>query len=351
MTVEREAGSLSPASGGTRRWTILQQLLLSPELTAVAGTIAVFAFFAINAGHSGFLTFAGTRNYLEVAAEIGIIAVPVTLLLIAGEFDLSVGVMVGATGVVIAYCVTSLGWPLWASLVAGLCLAALIATINALVVVWMGIPSFLVTLASMFIIKGATLAGTMLALQTTQIFQIKEALAGDWLLPLFGRSVWGLNVSIAWWVGLSVLAAYVLGNTRFGNWIYASGGDREAALKMGVPVNAVKITLYIATSMSAALVATLSMMLVNQMEAGQGEGKEFEAVTAAVIGGAAIGGGFGSPIGTLFGALMFGMVSQGFFYTSIDDNWFYAFVGAILLAAVAINKYVRQAASRPGRRS
>jgi simple sugar transport system permease protein len=325
--------------------------MLSPELTAVAGTIVVFAFFAFNAGGNGFLTFAGTRNYLEVAGEIGIIAVPVTLLLIAGEFDLSVGVMIGATGVAVAYTATVFGWPLWACLLVGLTVAGAVGLINGLVVVRMGIPSFLVTLASMFMVKGVTLAVTMLLIETTQIFRVKTALKGDFLLPLFGGTIWGLDISIVWWIGLTLLAAYVLSNTRFGNWIYASGGDREAALKMGVPVGVVKVSLYVATSMSATLVAVLSMMLVDQAEATQGGGKEFEAVTAAVIGGAAITGGFGSPIGSFFGALMFGMVSQGFFYTDIDDNWFYGFVGAILLVAVAINKYVRQAAARPTRRS
>jgi simple sugar transport system permease protein len=335
--------------GRRRSWGGFRTIVLSPELTAVAGTVAVFLFFAWNAGDNGFLTFLGTRNYLDVAATIGIVAIPVTLLLIAGEFDLSVGVTIGATGIAIAYPIVFLGWPLWASLLCGAALAAAVGLANGLVVVRMGIPSFLVTLASMFIIKGVALAVTLLAVDASQIFRVKSTLKGDPLLPLFSGSIFGFHTSLAWWIALTVVAAYVLGNTRFGNWIYASGGDREAALKMGVPVGRVKISLYMLTSLSSALVATLSMMVVDQAEVIQGAGKEFEAVTAAVIGGAAITGGFGSPIGTFFGALMFGMVSQGFFYTDIDDNWFYAFVGGILLLAVAVNKYVRQAAMRPGR--
>jgi simple sugar transport system permease protein len=185
---------------------------------------------------------------------------------------------------------------------------------------------------------------------TSQIFNVKTGVQGDWILPVLSGSIFGLNISIFWWVGITVVAAYVLENTHFGNWIYASGGNREAALNMGVPVGAVKVTLYVLTSLSATLVSTLAMMVVDQADVAQGAGKEFEAVTSAVIGGAAITGGFGSPIGSLFGALMFGMVSQGFFYTNIDDNWFYAFVGAMLLLAVAINTYIRQTAMRSSQR-
>jgi simple sugar transport system permease protein len=337
------ASAIKSKSGGFRA------ALLRPELTAIVGTIVVFVFFAVNAGSNGFLTFAGTRNYLEVACEIGIVAVPVTLLLIAGEFDLSVGVMIGASGIAVAYTIETFNCPLWAGLLVGFAVAGLVGAINGLIVVRMGIPSFLVTLASMFVVKGVGLALTLILVGTSQIFRVKSFLTGDPLLPLFAGSVWGLNVSIVWWVGLTLLAAYVLESTHFGNWIYACGGDRDAALKMGVPVGKVKIILYVLTAMSATLVSTLAMMVVDQADVAQGAGKEFEAVTATVIGGAAITGGFGSPIGSLFGALMFGMVSQGFFYTDIDDNWFYAFVGAILLLAVAINKYVRQAAMRTSR--
>ncbi len=327
----------------------LRALILRPEVTAVAGTVLVFAFFWAYAGDAGFLTFVGTRNYLEVSASIGIIAVPVTLLLIAGEFDLSVGVMVGLSGMAAGYTIVHLDGPLWAALLTGGALAALIGFVNGFVVVRIGIPSFLVTLAMMFIIRGAGLAIAMLVHNSSYMFQVRNLSRDDLLFNLFGGTVGGLRVSFAWWIGLTILAAYVLENTRFGNWIYASGGDRDAALKMGVPVGAVKITLYIMASMGAMLVAVLTMMTVDQADIAQGRWKELEAIAAAVIGGAAITGGHGSPIGTFFGALMFGMVSQGFFYTDINDNWFFAFVGGILLVAVIVNKYIREAATRPAR--
>lgn len=322
---------------------------MRPELTAVAGTLLVFLFFAFDAGDSGFLTFLGTRNYLEVAAQIGIIVIPVTLLLIAGEFDLSVGVVIGLTGIVVAYSIETFGLPLAGGLLVGFAVAVLIGLINGLIVVRLGIPSFLVTLAMMFIIKGGGLAVTYKLVGTSQIFSMKSHLEGDPLLPLFSGTIFGFNISLAWWIVLTLVAAYVLERTKFGNWVFACGGDRDAAMKMGVPVGRVKVTLYVLTAMSSVIVSVLAMMVVDQADVAQGQGKEFEAVTAAVIGGAAITGGFGSPIGSFIGALMFGMVSQGFFYTDIDDNWFFAFVGALLLLAVVINKFVREAAMRPRR--
>jgi simple sugar transport system permease protein len=144
-------------------------------------------------------------------------------------------------------------------------------------------------------------------------------------------------------------AAYILANTRYGNWIYASGGDRDAAVKMGIPVGRLKVALYILTAMSAVVVGMVEMFYVDITDVTQGLGKEFEAITAAVVGGAAISGGIGSPIGTALGTLMFGMISQGFFYTDINDNWYYAFVGGMLVVVVTINSYTRRAATLQAR--
>jgi simple sugar transport system permease protein len=341
------ASAPAPARGSSRVLRALRAALVRPELTALVGTVAVFAYFAVTAGDNGFLTYAGVRNFLTVAAEIGIVATFVTLLLVAGEFDLSVGVVIGATGVAVAYCVIEMGWPFWSAIIVGIVLATAIGLINGLFIVKMGIPSFLVTLSMMFLLRGASLGLLQGATGRTQVFGIKDALKGNILLPLFDSNVGGwVPVSILWWIGLALVAAYVLNRTRFGNWIYAAGGDRNAAAKMGVPVDRVKILLFIATSISALIVSLLAMMVINQADLVQGGGKEFEAITAAVIGGAAMSGGLGSPLGTLFGALLIGIVSQGFFYTDIANNWYYAFVGTVLMVAVIINMYSRRATMR-----
>jgi len=322
---------------------VVRRALLRPELTAVVGTIVVFCYFAIVAGSAGFLTDVGTRNYLSVAAEVGIIAIPVTLLLVAGEFDLSVGAMMGAGGVLFAYPIVNWDFGILPAFCFALAGACVVGLINGLFVTKTNVPSFIITLATMFVLSGVALAETSALTGSIQITGIQTELEGDLLLPLFNGRLLGIPASVYWWLGLTVIAALVLDRARAGNWIYASGGNQEAAIKSGVPVDRVKIGLYISTAVGATLAGILVIFVADVASINAGSGKEFQAAVAAVIGGALITGGYGSPIGTAFGALLFGMVNQGFFYTDIDDNWFSAFVGAMLLIAVLINRYTRRA--------
>lgn len=179
----------------TRRRPLVR-LLTRPESTAAVGVVVVFAYFALTAGGNGFLTATGTDNYLQVAAQIGLIACAVTLLMIAGEFDLSVGSMVGAGGVAVAYPVVYHHWPLWAALFVGVAVAVLVGLIQGAIVVITGLPSFIVTLAGMFIILGLNIEITNTISQTSEIDGMNEALSHDWLKPLFAGSVHGLSVDV-----------------------------------------------------------------------------------------------------------------------------------------------------------
>lgn len=333
-----------PASAGLRR------ILLRPELTAVVATVAVFIYFATTAGSDGFLSLLGTRNYLEIASYIGIIAAPVTLLLVAGEFDLSVGSMVALGQIVVAYGAVFLHWPLWASVVLALLVGCSLGALNGLVVVKTGLPSFIVTLAALFAIRGLVQGLTLAITGSSTIGAVWQALQNDPLQGAFRGVALGLPVGVFWWVGVTLITAWLLDRTKFGNWIYASGGDLDSALKRGVPVERVKVFLYMSTASASVLVGALSMLAINQADVNSAMGREFEVVTASVIGGALLTGGYGSPIGTAFGSLLFGMVVQGFFFTNIPDQWYQVFLGAMLLIAVLVNKYVRQLALRPLRR-
>lgn len=321
-------------------------ILMRPELTAVAGTIIVFVYFGLAAGKNGFLTWTGTQNYLEVASEVGIIAIAVTLLLVAGEFDLSVGSMMGAGAIVAAYSISDLGLSLWAALLITFVVAVVVGTVNWALVVRFGLPSFIVTLASLFVVRGITVAGTREKTGGTQITNLKEQVADDPLHSLFDGSLFGLSPSIFWWIGLTLIAAWVLDRTKFGNWIYATGGDQESARRTGVPVDRVKWLLFVATAVLASLVGILAAFQVDAAEVTMGNLFEFQTATAAVIGGTLLTGGSGSPIGTFFGALLFGMLNQGFFFTNIADDWFQAFLGLMLVGSVLINSAVRRYALR-----
>jgi simple sugar transport system permease protein len=336
---ERSADERVRRVGSFRKW------LNRPELAAVAGAILVFAFFAITAGDSGFLTFGGTMSYLEVAAQLGIVAVPVALLMIAGEFDLSVGSMIGAAGMVVAIATAEYGWPLWAAVLLAFGLAALIGLFNGYVVIKTGLPSFIVTLGLLFALRGLTIGFARLITGRTQVGGLDEATEGGFLTSLFAGTIGGVPVSILWWIVLAALATWILLRTAFGNWIFGAGGDATAARNAGVPVNRVKILLFMSTALSAALLAIIQVMDAGSADVLRGELYELQAIAAAVIGGTLLTGGYGSAIGALFGALIFGMVQQGIFFTGVNTDWFQVFVGAMLLGAVLFNNFIRRRAS------
>jgi simple sugar transport system permease protein len=340
---------MSQASSGAderiRDVGFLSRQLTRPELAAVGGAILVFAFFAIVAGDQGFLTFGGTMSYLQVAAQLGIVAVPVSLLMISGEFDLSVGSMVGAAGIVMAITVTELGWPLSVAALFTCIVAVLIGAFNGYLVIKTGLPSFIVTLAMLFALRGLTICFSRLITGRTQIGGLGEATENDLLTPIFAGEIAGVPVSVLWWLGLAVLGTWVLQRTVFGNWIFGSGGDASGARSVGVPVNRVKILLFMCTALAASLLAIIQVMDAGSADVLRGELLELQAIAAAVVGGCLLMGGYGSVIGAVFGALIFGMVQQGIFFTGVNTDWFLVFVGVTLLVAVLFNNYIRKRAT------
>jgi simple sugar transport system permease protein len=334
-----------PATGGkpVRDVGALKRLLTRPELAAVAGSILVFAFFAVVAGDSGFLTTAGAASYLEVAAQLGIVAVPVALLMIAGEFDLSVGSMVGAAGMIIAISVSEYGLPLLVGVLLAFAVALVVGFLNGYLVIKTGLPSFIVTLGMLFALRGLTIGFARLLTGRTQI-GLGDSGSGV-MQSLFAGSIGDFSVSIIWWFVLAVLGTYVLQRTVFGNWIFGAGGDANAARNVGVPVSRVKITLFMCTAASAALLATIQVLDAGSADVLRGTLLELQAIAAAVIGGVLLTGGYGSVIGALFGALIFGMVQQGIFFTGVSTDWFQVFVGVMLLIAVIFNNVIRRRAA------
>jgi simple sugar transport system permease protein len=335
----------------------LKRLLRRPELGAVSGAILIWIFFAIVAGDKGFLTLRGTANYLEVAAELGILAVAVSLLMIGGEFDLSVGSMIGAAGMIIAILSVEFGWNIWAAITVSLLFALLVGAINGFLVVRTRLPSFIITLASLFILRGLTIGVTRLITGRTQVGGIKNVLGFDSASAVFASALSIVDpasargasanfaISILWWLLIAAVATYVLLRTRPGNWIFGIGGDQNAARNVGVLVNRMKIILFMTTAASAWLVATIQVISVGSADTLRGEMREFYAIIATVIGGTLLTGGYGSAIGAVFGALIFGMVQQGIIFTGIDSDWFLVFLGAMLIVAVLVNNYIRKRAS------
>ncbi len=328
------------------------RLLRRPELGALTGAIVVWIFFAI-VSPQAWLSLRGTATYLEVAANLGIVAVPVALLMIGGEFDLSVSSMVGLSGAIMAILAATLGWPIWLGAIVALVVALLVGWLNGMMVVKTRLPSFIITLGSMFIIRGVTIGTTRLITGRTQLGALNETLGYDFMrtifavdIPLFGAN---FSISIFWWLAIGVVASWILLRTSVGNWIFGAGGEAQAARQVGVPVNRLKIGLFMTTATAAWLLATIQVITVKSMDTLRGEGLEFQAIIAAVVGGNLLTGGYGSAIGAMLGALIIGMVRQGVVFAGVSADWFLAFMGAMLIIAVLINNYIRRRAEEARR--
>jgi len=335
-----------PASR-TRHRSVVRRLVDRPEVGAAIGLAAVWTFFAFTGGSSGFLTTRGIASYLNVATEVGIVGTTVTLLLIAGEFDLSIGSMVAFSGMIIALGTTQAGWPLWLALLAALLVALGYGFAVGYLVVKTGIASFIVTLGGLFLLRGATIGFSRTVAHQPYIGGVLKAVGDNPLIHVFAGDLYGgVNVGFAWWMGLIVVSTVVLTKTRFGNWIFAAGGSAAAARASGVPVARVKIILFMAVAASGMLLAAVQVLSLGSADSFRGQGKEFEAAITAVIGGTSLSGGADSIIGTAIGALTLGIVRQGLFFAGVDYDWYQAVLGLMLLAAVLINQYVRRNARK-----
>ncbi len=327
------------------RW---RRFLLRPEVGALFGAIIVWVVFAILAHDRGFVSWRGAATYLEVAAQLGILAVAVALLMIAGEFDLSVGSIIGACSVITALIPTEFGINYWWGVIAALIFALVIGFINGVVVVRTQLPSFIVTLASLFIIRGVTVGMTRIITGRTQVGGLQKLPGFDSAARLFASDFMlfgtAFPISIIWWILVAAISTWVLLRTQFGNWIFAVGGNPVAARMVGVPVTRVKILLFMNTALAAWLVSMLEVANTRSADVLRGEMREFYAIIAAVIGGVLLTGGYGTVIGAVLGALIYGMVRQGVVFAGIDADWVAAVLGAGLLAAVLVNRYIRQQA-------
>jgi len=335
----------APADERVRRVGLVSVLLARPEIGAIIGAVLVFVVFAVWAGGNGFLSLNGTATYLEVAAQVGIVASAVALLMIAGEFDLSVGSVIGAAGMVVAIGIGVVGLPVWLAVLLAFAFALVIGFLNGYLVVKTRLPSFIVTLGTLFILRGLTIGITRAITGRTQVGGLAGAVDADPFAIIFTAEIGPFSVAILWWIGLALLATFVLLRTSFGNWIFGAGGSAIAARNVGVPVSRVKIVLFMATAASAALLAVIQVLVSGSGDVLRGNDKEFEAIITAVIGGTLLTGGYGSAIGAVFGALTLGMTRQGIVFAGIPGDWYLAFLGVLLLAAVIVNNYIRQRAT------
>jgi simple sugar transport system permease protein len=341
------AGSAPPSR--LRAEGPLRRVASRPEFGALIGAILVYAVFTALGFGGGFLRASGVAGTLEIAAQVGILGVSVTLLMIAGEFDLSLGAMAGFTGMFAALLMTQYGLPPIVAVVLTFVVALVLGGINGWLVIRTGLPSFIVTLATQLILRGLTIAFTR-SITGLTIVNVSSSNLSDPTMRLFNARLFNIDtgqfhIELVWWLAVVVVGSWVLLRTRFGNWIFASGGDARAARYVGVPVSRVKIILFMATAASAALWALIVLGLNGSANVNNGTNKEFEAIITAVVGGALLTGGYGSVVGSALGAFILGATNLGIFYAGINTDWYNAVLGLLLLLAVFVNNQVLRRAS------
>ncbi len=389
----------------------------------MAGFLAIFLTFAL-ATPDTFLTNRSLSSILNSQAVPGIVAIGITLLMISGEFDLSVGSILGVSSLVFLYTVVQ-GLHILLAALLGLTTGCLLGLLNGLLLVWTGIPSFIVTLGTMLVYRGISLtaisggriiryadhsrqpplvhlpplliaaagaglfvlvlwtaraalqkalkqlrqatnlqgrfrpAGTVLALLAllglTAVLGLQAVLTlgsghpvetgvfhllnGRFEAGLFGHNY---RTSILWWLALSVLFTVILTRTRYGNAVFATGGNAEAARLQGININRVRVTNFVLSGGLAALAGIVQVARLKSVDPLRGSGMELEVIAAVVIGGTLLTGGYGSILGSAIGTALTGMLRTGLVLLHVPSNAFRGAIGAIMIAAVVINTLVRK---------
>ena len=310
----------------------LSRLIRRPELASALGALVIFIFFMIVA--PAFRSLDAFATTLYASSTLGIVALAVGLLMIGDEFDLSAAL----AATMLNY---NLGLNSWVGAFLSLIVALGIGALNGYLVTRTGIASFLITLAAFLMLQGLNLAVTKLITGQVATPRISDMQGFDSAEMVFAGAVtiFGVNVRVTvfWWIFFVILASILLFKTKFGNWIFAVGGNQESARAVGVPVRRVKITLFMFVGFAAWFVGMHTLFAFDSIQAGNGVGNEFLYIIAAVIGGCALTGGRGTAIGTAIGALIFGMTNQGIVYAGWNPDWFKFFLGAMLLFAVLVN--------------
>src|SRR3954452_25146234 len=324
--------------------SLSNRVLARPEVGALVAAIVIFIFFLIVA--PAFRSPSSFFTVLYQSSTIGIVAVGVGMLMIGGEFDLSAGVLVTTAGLFNAMFCYQLGINLWVGAVLSLALCLCIGFLNGYLVMRTGIPSFLITLGMFFFLQGANLGVTKLvtgSVSSPDISKMDGYSSLNWIFAhQFKIGSVTLQITVILWLLFTALSAYVLQRTRIGNWIFAVGGNAASARAVGVPVVRVKIGLFMTVAFLAWFTGMHYLYNLNVLQGGNGVGKEFLYIMAAVVGGTLITGGYGNAIGVAIGAFIFGMTSLGIIYAGWDPNWFKAFLGVMLLLAVLVNLYVKR---------
>ncbi|WP_454698497.1 ABC transporter permease [Arthrobacter humicola] len=324
----------------------LQNLLGRPEVGALVGAVVLFVFFSLVS--TTFIQPNAFATVLYGSSTIGIMAVGVSLLMIGGEFDLSTGVAVISSALTASMFSWFFSVNVWVGVFLALAVSLAIGFINGWILMKTKLPSFIVTLATFLMLTGLNLGLTRL---------ISNGVSSPSIGQMDGfasaRAVFASSVNIAGvevkntvfiWIVLVAVASWVLLRTKVGNWIFAAGGDANAARAVGVPVTKTKIGLFMGVGFCGWVLGMHNLFAFDSVQSGEGVGNEFLYIIAAVIGGCLLTGGYGSAVGGAIGAFIFGMANKGIVYAQWNPDWFKFFLGLMLLLATIVNLIVKRRA-------
>ncbi len=314
---------------------VVKLALQKPEMAAVSLLVIFIVLFQLRS--SGiFLTYANLRAVLGFFPETGIIAIGVTLLMIAGEFDLSVGSTFAIAPMTMAVLMTH-GWVFWPAFFVGLVVCVAIGLVNGLVTIQFEIPSFITTLGMLFIVRSLTVVISGGFPPRPNFDLIPTGVFVEFVGP--GNLI---RSSFIWLVGFAVVAHLLLSRTNFGNWVAATGGLLSAARGLGIPTSRVKLACFVICSVLAGFAGVVQVLRLGSALPSLGTGYELQAVAAAVIGGTALTGGIGSIVGGLIGATLIRVIDNGMVMSGIDSNWFQFAIGTLTILAVVGNSWLRR---------
>ena len=327
----------SPRRGNAVR-RLFRIYLEKPELAGVALLILLTLVFEIRS-NGVFLSTENLRGILGLLPEVGLVSIGVTVLMICGEFDLSVGSMFALMPVSVAL-MTNAGVPFVPGMLLGLVIAALVGFANGFITLTFNIPSFITTLGMLFIVRSLTVVITG---------GFPPLLSSDLPIGIFTQFLGPggiLRASFIWFAIIALAAGAMLSGSNLGNWIHATGGFVDAAAAMGVPVRRVKMASFVLCAMMAGFAGAIQVFRLGAPLPSIGEGLELQAVAAAVIGGTALTGGVGTVLGAIVGALLIRVIDNGLVLSRVDANWFKFAIGALTIFAVVANSWLRQTARR-----
>jgi simple sugar transport system permease protein len=332
--------SAAPAAGPTA-WDRVKNILAKPEAGPFG--LLVLAIITFTLLSTAFVSVGNISNLMAFTPELGMIALAMTLLMTAGEFDLSVGSVFGFTAVIMWTVANETTLGIEVGFVIAMIVGAVIGLVNGLFVTRLRIPSFLVTLGMLLVVRGMALYLTAGFPQRTWNAEspLLDIIVGDAFVPTpFGDL--RVFMSVFWFALFAVILGYVLMVSRFGNWIQASGGNPAAALARGVRVARVKVALFVLTAVMAAFAGVTSSVRVQTANPNSGDGYELEVIAMTVIGGTVLTGGKGTIIGTVIGVLLLRIMRNGIVMVGVPGLAYNIFIGGIILGMMALHSYMAQ---------